>query len=912
MNFGKKFKFDTLDENTINYINNIANSSNDNILIEIPNTKGINSDLIRKLDKKVSIRVAGGYTDEVVNNMRNVVWNGTSFSAYDTYYNSVIYTKNELVSIIEELEKIESRLDSKWTDFEKFASIYTYLKSDIFYDPDYETKNKKGIIGDKDMRSLRGLISKNAVCAGYAIILKEILDRQGIKCDYADGNGHAWNIVNMDGKDYGIDLTWDNTQYRAKGNMNSSKFFGQSPSEFARCHIPRKFYKHQNYASTLSKFNSKAVEKVMKSLSRELEYSNSTYVCTRSDKTQFMLGQAGEKIVNGIKYYRYIYCDIDSNGKKLNPIILYSESNVLGLVNAKNFKDNYPKDAFKVMLDILFSKENINDSLNRGTSYIGKYRKGGNGADTILVSSVKEIKKPDNVNKLFKTSNSKTLVRSDGTRFVLVRSNNLISTPYGYVYKYIVYEMLKNNNKDYVKKNTIFTEMDLFNDNRRDMVDKFLSRRRLDNIMLRSGGYVGRYDANGNLVNNPDMFNYFKMNNRIDENGKMHVMPNIELIDFDKLPSLKVDFKTLHDYAMKYSVVYNSSKGKYYAKDISTGKIVDDDTISNIAILANMWLSYAGTYSNKNDKRSGEISAFTYNTFKIYEIFLNSMINDITKNGVINTVDLFKNVLDKYGDSGAKIIVSMFSSPRNCKLINNIICSICNVVSKDNEPVCLYSLEYAKKIINNNKNSDEVNRGNNGMSRIDKIKEYYNSVSEELSDIDKSVYNALINLVDDDNFGKDAINTLDGYLHNVIANKKLAKYFTGKDNDIINSFVLPSGITGKELIDVISKYNGQIVSINFFANRIMNSKAKVTFKEEKKEDKKEDKKEEKKDKKRKEVKKEDKKEGIIVKIKNIPDKLKEKANKKKASSKNVNVLKRLKKYLDKKIDDMKNKKGRSR
>lgn len=907
MNFSRKFKFDTLDESTINYINNIANSGNDNILIEIPNTKGISSNLIRRLDNKVSIRVAGGYTDEVVNNMRNVVWNGTSFSAYDTYYNSVIYTKNELVSIIEELEKIEGRLDSKWTDFEKFASIYTYLKSDIFYDPDYEAKNKKGIMGDKDMRSLRGLISKNAVCAGYAIILKEILDRQGIKCDYADGNGHAWNIVNMDGKDYGIDLTWDNNQYRAKGNMNSSKFFGQSPSEFARCHIPRNFYKHQNYASTLSMFNSKAVEKVMKSLSRELEYSNSTYMCTRSDKSKFMLGQAGEKIVNGIKYYRYIYCDIDSNGKKLNPIILYSESNVLGLVNAKNFKDNYPKDAFKVMLDILFSKENINDSLNRGTSYIGKYRKGGNGADTMLVSSVREIKKPDNVNKLFKTSNSKTLVRSDGTKFVLVRSNNLISTPYGYVYKYIVYEMLKNNNKDYIKKNTIFTEMDLFNDNRRDMVDKFLSRRRLDNIMLRSGGYVGRYDANGNLVNNPDMFNYFKMNNRIDENGKMHVMPNIELIDFDKLPSLKVDFKTLHDYAMKYSVVYNSSKGKYYAKDISTGKIVDDDNISNIAILANMWLSYAGTYSNKNDKRSGEISAFTYNTFKIYEIFLNSMINDITKNGVINTVDLFKNVLDKYGDSGAKIIVSMFSSPRNCKLINNIICNICNVVSRDNEPVCLYSLEYAKKIINNNKKSVEVNRGNNGMSRIDEIKKYYNSVSKELSDIDKSVYNALINLVDDDNFGKDVINTLDGYLHNVIANKKLAKYFTGKDSEIVNSFVIPSGITGNELIDVISKYNSQIYSINFFANRVMKSRLSSNLENE-------DKKEDKKGKKKIENKKDNtnKRESIIVKIKNIPDKLKEKANKKKASSKNVNVLKRLKKYLDKKIEDMKNKKGRSK
>ena len=239
MNFGKKFKFDTLDESTVNYINNIVNGNNDNILVEIPNTKGISSELIKKLNNRVFIRVAGGFTDEVVNNMRNVTYSDGN-NGYDIYYNSVIYTKNELVSIVEELEKIEGKLDSKWTDFEKFASIYTYLKSDIFYDPEYEKKDSMHI-GSKDMRTLRGLISKNTVCAGYAIILKELLDRQGISCDYADGNGHAWNIVNLDGKNYGIDLTWDNTQYRKFGNMNSSKYFGQNPSEFARCHFPEKF-----------------------------------------------------------------------------------------------------------------------------------------------------------------------------------------------------------------------------------------------------------------------------------------------------------------------------------------------------------------------------------------------------------------------------------------------------------------------------------------------------------------------------------------------------------------------------------------------------------------------------------------------------------------------------------------------
>ena len=50
----------------------------------------------------------------------------------------------------------------------------------------YEPKSER--MSDSSVRSLRGLISKNTVCAGYALILKEFMDRSNIKCEYVEGH----------------------------------------------------------------------------------------------------------------------------------------------------------------------------------------------------------------------------------------------------------------------------------------------------------------------------------------------------------------------------------------------------------------------------------------------------------------------------------------------------------------------------------------------------------------------------------------------------------------------------------------------------------------------------------------------------------------------------------------------------
>ena len=394
----------------INRIKNVCNQyPNSKILVEVQNTKGLKSSELRKLDPNVSIRIAGSFDEERCKNGH--------FTGND-YYNSVIYTRNESIKILEEIEKIEAGINSNWSDIQKLIYVYDKLKRSIMYDPKYEKKLSS------EIRSLRGLITKQTVCAGYAIILKEFMDRHNISCEYAEGysnsnntGGHSWNIVNINGKKYPIDLTWDNTKFRS-GKSESFDWFTCDAKSFAKCHYPSKMEKTQDYEHTLSELDSKIIKKIYLQLgiNRSRDFRTTTYQGTRKDGSKFIVAQIGHATINNVDYYRYYYADIDENGKRKKPLILYSESNISLLVDKKRFGKPYPKEYEDAIDSILFSRENIADSLAKKTYYIGKVSKETKGNKTQFVKSVSEIEKPDDKKQKF-TFPTRIITRSDGSVF---------------------------------------------------------------------------------------------------------------------------------------------------------------------------------------------------------------------------------------------------------------------------------------------------------------------------------------------------------------------------------------------------------------------------------------------------------------------------------------------------------------
>ena len=236
-----------LDDRTISYDDNrdfdvneinerCKKYPNEDILVIVPNTKGLTPSMIKALNDHVYIRVTGAFDDLRVTTQQGIsfVNNQDRKSAVDFYFSTVIYSKTELIEILNEINKIESNMNSNWSDIQKLVYLYKTLKMKITYDPKFESKS------DKEVRSLRGLITKETVCVGYSLILAELLDRQGITCLFVGGNKHAWNIVEIEGKLYAVDLTYENKKFR-EGIQDSYKYLGQDPVIFNKTHKPSKY-----------------------------------------------------------------------------------------------------------------------------------------------------------------------------------------------------------------------------------------------------------------------------------------------------------------------------------------------------------------------------------------------------------------------------------------------------------------------------------------------------------------------------------------------------------------------------------------------------------------------------------------------------------------------------------------------
>ena len=75
-------------------------------VINIPDTIGVSSSFVQKLHPKVKIRIASSYDDDRLESFKDVKYN-TGEDCKAAYIDSVIYTRNETIKILREIEEIE-------------------------------------------------------------------------------------------------------------------------------------------------------------------------------------------------------------------------------------------------------------------------------------------------------------------------------------------------------------------------------------------------------------------------------------------------------------------------------------------------------------------------------------------------------------------------------------------------------------------------------------------------------------------------------------------------------------------------------------------------------------------------------------------------------------------------------------
>ena len=148
-------------------------------------------------------------------------------------------------------QRLEDAVDAIVAEAKKHTSPYEQVKfvhDYIIGHTVYDQENAN--LYNAELNSpYYALVMGRAVCGGYARSFQLIMDRLGIPAStlagYADGIPHAWNVVTLDGENYLIDLTWDDTE-----GETVYAYFGLTSAELMKTHTPDPMFRHPTCTAT--------------------------------------------------------------------------------------------------------------------------------------------------------------------------------------------------------------------------------------------------------------------------------------------------------------------------------------------------------------------------------------------------------------------------------------------------------------------------------------------------------------------------------------------------------------------------------------------------------------------------------------------------------------------------------------
>ena len=159
---------------------------------------------------------------------------GTSIEFSPNYRFDRSTAEKMSATLDKKIDKIVKGSENLTTDYEK--ELYFH---DCVCDMTVYNEDTFGKMGDT---AYSALIDGEAICEGYSRAMQLLLDRVGIRNYLVVGDGvneegteaHMWNIVEIDGENYHLDATWNDT-----GNENSIGYlyFNVNDSIISRDHI---------------------------------------------------------------------------------------------------------------------------------------------------------------------------------------------------------------------------------------------------------------------------------------------------------------------------------------------------------------------------------------------------------------------------------------------------------------------------------------------------------------------------------------------------------------------------------------------------------------------------------------------------------------------------------------------------
>ena len=141
-----------------------------------------------------------------VHNRKQVYKTTFSNANYCMFSPGYSYTDEEIQEIQaaadNACQEVSALVSEEADDYEKSKAVYTYPIDTAEYQESEDDQSMAGIFW-----------RRQAVCAGYAGAAKYLLEYLGVPCIYVEGStagsteGHAWNIITLNGNDYYFDAT---------------------------------------------------------------------------------------------------------------------------------------------------------------------------------------------------------------------------------------------------------------------------------------------------------------------------------------------------------------------------------------------------------------------------------------------------------------------------------------------------------------------------------------------------------------------------------------------------------------------------------------------------------------------------------------------------------------------------------
>ena len=178
-------------------------------------------------------------------------WLDTAFSyqyTEDHVCTKLIMQFNDTADHIEETKKLfEENADAIINEALKCSGDYEkekYVHDALLDMAGYDTE------AAMNQSAFSALVSRTTVCAGYARAFQYIMLELGVPTYYCTGEtqGHAWNIIKLDGGYYNVDVS------RADTKSSPDRYFNRTDEDLRGTH------KRSGYSTILPKCRAKTYE----------------------------------------------------------------------------------------------------------------------------------------------------------------------------------------------------------------------------------------------------------------------------------------------------------------------------------------------------------------------------------------------------------------------------------------------------------------------------------------------------------------------------------------------------------------------------------------------------------------------------------------------------------------------------